>query len=210
MAKRRISKQKNLKPKIHISCEGANTEIDYLNILKDKFPLDTYNIRIIGQKRNKSDPSNILKNHQEHVIKSGPTKNYITGDIEVIILDREEHNNRSIAEFKRLINWRNESNKNRILIVNSKCFEFWLLCHFSDKLKCKSTSEIMNALKQYWPDYDKKLRRNISRENIIEASNKAKKLSDFDDMIESEVCGSNMFELIDLLIQLEKNESNQK
>lgn len=207
MAKqRRNGREKSLRPKIHISCEGAHTEEDYLNILKDKFPLDTYSIRIIGQNRNKSNPLNILKYHEENIIKAGPKKNYLPNDIEVIILDREEHNNRSINEFEELIKWRDEGHGKRLLIVNSKCFEFWLLCHFTDNPKCKSTSEIMNSLRKYWPDYDKKLRRDISKEEIIDASNRAKKLSSFDDIIESEVCGSNMYELVDLLLEIESNE----
>lgn len=208
MAKqRRRGREKTLRPKIHISCEGANTEEDYLNILKDKFPLDTYSIRIIGQNRNKSNPSNILKYHKVNIEVSGLKKNYMPNDIEVIILDREEHNNRSIDEFEELINWRNEGKGKRLLIVNSKCFEFWLLLHFIDNPRCKSTSEIMNSLRKIWPDYDKKLKRNLSREQIIDASNRAKKLSSFEDIIESEVCGSNMYELVDLLLELEKNES---
>lgn len=204
---RRKGRDKTLRPKIHISCEGAHTEEDYLNILKDKFPLDTYSIRIIGQNRNKSDPSNILKYHKANIVVSGPKKNYLPNDIEVIILDREEHNNRSLDEFEELIKWRDERKGKRLLIVNSKCFEFWLLCHFIDNPKCKSTSGIMNSLRKIWPDYDKKLKRDLSREQIIDASKRVKKLSSFEDIIESEVCGSNMYELVDLLLELEKNES---
>lgn len=208
MAKqRRKGREKTLRPKIHISCEGAHTEEDYLNILKNKFPLDTYSIRIIGQNRNKSNPSNILKHHKANIIASGLKKNYMPNDIEVIILDREEHNNRRIDEFAELINWRDERREKRLLIVNSKCFEFWLLCHFADKPKGNSTSGIMNSLRKIWPDYDKKLKRDLSREQIIDASNTARKLSSFEDIIESEVCGSNMYELVDLLLELEKNES---
>lgn len=208
MAKRRRpSRQKTLKPKIHISCEGANTEIDYLNILKNKFPLDNYCIRIIGQRRNKSDPSNILKYHEEQVVKSGPNKDYSSKDIEVIILDREEHNSRSRSDFDPLISWKNKSKENRLLIVNSKCFEYWLLCHFTDNPKCKSTSEIMNAMQKHLPDYNKKLRRDFSKDEILAASERAKRLPSFDDIIKNELCGSNMYELIDLLVELEKNES---
>ena len=203
---RRRGREKTLRPKIHISCEGAHTEVDYLNILKNKFPLDTYSIRIIGQNKNQSNPLNILKYHKDNITASGPNKNYLPSDIEAIILDREEHNSRSIDEFEDLIKWRDEGRGKRLLIVNSKCFEFWLLCHFTDKPKGNSTSGIMNSLRKNWPDYDKKLRRDISRDQIIDARNRAKKLSGFDDIIKSEVCGSNMYELIDLLLKLEKNE----
>ena len=201
--KRRITKKRNLKPKIHISSEGAVTEIDYLKILNTLFPLDTYTIDIIGQRKNLSDPLNILDNHKKQVKKSTYTKN----DIEVIIIDREENNNRTINQIRPLIEWRNADRSRRILIINSTCFEYWLLCHFVDNPSCKTTKQINESLKKKWPDYKKSLRKRISRDQVIKASDRAKKLASFEQMVNSEICGSNMYELIDLLLELEDKES---
>lgn len=201
--KRRITKKRNLKPKIHISSEGAVTEIDYLKILNTLFPLDTYTIDIIGQRKNLSDPLNILDNHKKQVKKSTYTKN----DIEVIIIDREENNNRTINQIRPLIEWRNADRSRRILIINSTCFEYWLLCHFVDNPSCTTTKQINESLKKKWPDYKKSLRKRIRRDQVIKASDRAKKLASFEQMVNSEICGSNMYELIDLLLELEDKES---
>lgn len=207
MARRKNTRNKFKKPTIHISSEGARTEKAYLKILDGLFPLDTYNLRIISQKRNKSDPISVLKNHQDQIITSGSRQNYFKGDIEVIIVDREENNNRTEEQFKKLIAWQKEKAANRILIVNSTCFEYWLLCHFTDNPKCSTTREILDALKKIWPNYDKTLNKNdINRDQVLLASSRAKKLASLDQMIESEICGSNMHELIDLLIKIENQE----
>lgn len=200
---RRRSQNRNLKPKIHISYEGAVTEKDYITILKNLFPLDSYNIDIIGQKKHLSDPLSILNHHKNQVKKS----TYNKRDIEVIIIDREENNNRRIEQLKPLVEWRNSDRSKRILIINSTCFEYWLLCHYVDNPKCKTTKQINESLKKIWPDYGKALRKSISRDQVIKASERAKKLASFEQMINSEICGSNMYELIDLLLKIEKEES---
>lgn len=207
MARRKPNKQKFKKSTIHISTEGARTEKDYLKILDNLFPLETYNIRVYSKNRNKSDPLNVLKYHKDQIITSGAERNYFKGDIEVIIVDREEKNNRSEEQFKKLQAWQIEKATNRILIVNSTCFEYWLLCHFTDNPKCSTTREILDALKKTWKNYDKTLNKNdINRDQVLMASARAKKLASLDQMIESEICGSNMFELIDLLIKIENQE----
>ncbi|WP_300409052.1 RloB family protein [Lagierella sp.] len=206
MANRRKIQQRRLKPTIHISCEGANTEEDYLKILKTTFPLDNYNIKIIGQNRNKSDPINILKYHQEKVKKSGPNKNYYPHDIEVIILDREENNNRITEQFNKLKKWQREG-ENRILIVNSTCFEYWLLLHFVEKPKCSTTKRILETLKNHLPKYNKSLKGiKFGREEILTASERARNKPSLYDIIQSGLCGSNMYDLVDLLIRLEERE----
>lgn len=200
---RRRSQNRNLKPKIHISYEGAVTEKEYIKILKNLFPLDSYNIDIIGQRKNLSNPLSILNNHKSQVKKS----TYNKKDIEVIIIDREENNNRSIDQIRPLIKWRNSDRSKRILIINSTCFEYWLLCHYVDNPKCNTTKQINESLKKIWPNYNKSLRKNLSRDQIIKASERAKKLASFEQMVSSEICGSNMYELIDLLLELEDKES---
>lgn len=207
MARRKNTRQRYKKQTIHISTEGARTEKDYLKILDNLFPLETYNIRVYSKNKNKSDPLNVLKYHKEQIIASGPKQTYMKGDIEVIIVDREEKNNRKNEHFKKLQAWQKEKAANRILIVNSTCFEYWLLCHFTDNPKCSTTREILDALKKIWPNYDKTLNKNdINRDQVLMASSRTKKLASLDQMIESEICGSNMHELIDLLIKIENQE----
>lgn len=200
-------KNRKLRSKIYISSEGAITEKEYLKNLKNIYQLDNYSINIIGQNKNKSDPLNILRNHKNKVIKAGPNTNFYDGDIEVIIVDMEENNIRGKNIFQPLLDWRNEDIEHKYLIINSTCFEYWLLCHFVDNPKCRTTREINESLKKYWPNYKKSLIKRFNKKEVIKASNRAKKLPGTNEMLESHVCGSNMHELIDLIEKLEKNES---
>lgn len=204
---RKRSKNRTLRSKIHISSEGAITEQEYLKNLKNIYQLDNYSINIIGQRRNQSDPLKVLKNHKSKVKKSGPNINFYNGDIEVIIVDMEENNTRGKNVFQPLLDWRNEDVEHRYLIINSTCFEYWLLCHFVDNPKCKTTKEINDSLKKYWPNYNKSIKRTFDRSEIAKASERAKKLPNLSDILESRVCGSNMYELVDLLDKLENNEN---
>ena len=49
MARRKNTRQRYKKQTIHISTEGARTEKDYLKILDNLFPLETYNIRVYSK-----------------------------------------------------------------------------------------------------------------------------------------------------------------
>lgn len=104
------------------------------------------------------------------------------------------------------MDWESEEPEKRLLIVSNPCFEYWLLYNFIDKNPDSKTSgETIETLRTHLPNYNKGLdRRKFTRDSIILASKRCKNYDITKDFLKETGSGSDMYKLIDLLLDLEK------
>ena len=141
--------------RVLIVCEGEKTEPNYFQELVDCLELNTANVEIDGSCG--SSPISVV-NHAKHLYqeekKAGDSYNKV-----FCVFDKDTHTTYDAA----LLLIKNSKPKDVFEAANSvPCFEYWLLLHFIYMTKAyaanggkSSCGNLISALKQYLPGYDK-------------------------------------------------------
>jgi len=177
----RESKKRNPYDVVLIVCEGAETELNYLNGLQESLRLSSTNIVI--KNCSGTDPMSIV----DHALEQYNKKNTDYDQV-YCVFDKEFPNYQSALE-------KIQSNANNgtpiHAIPSAPCFEYWILLHFKEttkpykpKRKKSTGDQLKSELKKHIKDYheaDKDLfkktsphlKRAIARAKRIDKSQKA-------------------------------------
>ncbi len=153
MARRSFNNQKRKsgsrrqKPIILIIAEGKNvTESQYFRSLQDK--KSEYNIKVLIP-GHITDPAG-MKERIEKFWKENDLDEE-KGDLAFIVLDLD-----CDAEKAKLLKQLSEQSSISKFIVSNPCFEIWFLLHFRYSTKgYYSSAEVVRALRNFIPDYEK-------------------------------------------------------
>ncbi len=188
---------KKRKQIILVATEGDNkTEKTYLQeinrIIQD--------VSIVFADGNSTDPINMVEDTVRTADKRGFDTEY--GDKAFIVFDADFNKESQIVEARKLAN-----DNGFQLVISNPCFEVWLLLHFRYSSKgYQSNDEVINEIKNRWPEY----RKNIgSFQGILDrtemAVDNAKKLEAFHDSVnpktdaEKRNPSTDVYKLIDLI-----------
>ncbi len=201
-------KQESCKPyeTVLIICEGIKTEINYFKNLCEEHKLGNVEITHIG-----SDPIHIVN----EAIKRAEIKNGIEDRI-YCVFDKDgrptyEEARRKIEEYNRKPG--SESNPKIDCIGSVPCFEIWVLLHFTytakpyNSKKGKKISDVLEeAIKPYFPEYEKSLTNLYSRlkDHLPDACKHAKRLKKDNVKTKSTNPSTDLHELVQFLENLKK------
>ncbi len=146
-AKTGFSRGRNREPysKILIVCEGKKTEPNYFNGLKNRYRLNSTNVKIVGEG---ATPSKIVERAEELY---GEEKNEGDPfDKVYCVFDKDAH-----SDYNKSLN--KLSQKRDFYAINSvPCFEYWLLLHYRYTTgQYEKANSVIQDLKTYIRDYDK-------------------------------------------------------
>ncbi len=169
MSKRRFSRPnvgtKNYRCIFIISTEGEKTEPEYFEMFNIK---EAYIKIECLRKKGKSSPKQVLKRMKKRLSEA----NFRKRDQAWLVVDKDKWTNDQLEE---LCNWSKKKGNYGFALSNPK-FEFWLLLHFEDGKKVKSSKDCTERLNKYIPDYDKclnKVKKDLLRD-IDKAVERAK------------------------------------
>lgn len=146
-----------------IATEGWITEPQYFAIFKNKNT--TIKIECLKDK-NKSSPEQVLKRMKKY-IKENELKRT---DQAWLVVDKDQWTDNQLEQ---LYQWSKQANNYALAVSNPK-FEYWLLLHFEDAKRVSTASQCDQKLKQYLPNYKKKIEANKLIPHIQTAVNRAK------------------------------------
>ncbi len=141
--------------KVLIVCEGEKTEPHYFSGLKDHYELNSANVEICGDCG--SDPVGIVNYGKQRYREERDVGDAF--DKVYCVFDKDAHTN-----YQRAIDLiRGATPKDTFVAINSvPCFEYWLLLHFdyttqpfSGQLGKSACAQVIDALKNFIPDYAK-------------------------------------------------------
>ena len=141
-------KKKKLRKRILILCEGE-TEKNYFQAIKEdpefKNKLSAIHPQIIVAKN--PTPKRVVDEAIQRIEKESQQDNPY--DAVWVVFDHDNHENRKVAFQK--------AKKMKIKIgFSAICFEFWYLLHFSKNAQAfLQASQLIRALKKYYPNYAK-------------------------------------------------------
>jgi hypothetical protein len=169
---RKGKQQKVLKPRLHIFCEGARTEPNYLNGYIDRcFPGTKLTI---VETTKKNTPVQLV----DEAVKAKRHKDAPKEDQFWVVYDRESSikypdtlHEKAYAKAK--------ANGIRVAFSNV-CFEVWLLLHFQATVPtCDSCDDLCkrSSLKDHIPNYDKGEKRLYTADEVSNARKNAVKLN---------------------------------
>jgi hypothetical protein len=173
--------QKDLKPVLHIYCEGEKTEPNYISGYLDKFFPTNRRLKVIKLESTKNNKPRELVNE---AVKA--QKNLPSCDSFWVVYDRESE--QSYSDDKHATAY-NKAQKHAISVALSNvCFETWLLLHFQGTTapySCYDDLRNNSALRAEFKkrgisDYDKgnKAIFSVFKENeIIDARTRARRIN---------------------------------
>lgn len=156
MPKKMKREVKNVKPIMHIFCEGEKTEPNYLNkFIEDVSPGDRRKQTVVVEPTSKNTPVQLV----DEAIKL--KKNSPKGDEFWVVYDRE-----CISKYSDSLHAKayHKAVSNCInVVVNNVCFELWLLLHFgcssaqyASYVDLINSSNLKSKMKEVGiPEYDK-------------------------------------------------------
>ncbi len=131
-----------------VATEGAKTEREYLKALNKMLLDQQYCTRIeYVHTSNKSSPLYVLKGLKRYLAEKKPVPPYEAW----LVVDTDQWLDGQLAQLHA---WAQQSS-NHGLAVSNPNFEFWLLLHFEEGSRIKSSRDCTNRLKQHLPDYNK-------------------------------------------------------
>jgi hypothetical protein len=147
-----------------IAVEGVKTEPQYFEFLNNL----NSNIWIYCVKgKRSSSPPQVLGRMTEYLRE----KELMESDEAWLVVDRDSWTE---DQLQLLHNWTSTSN-NYGFALSNPTFEYWLLLHFEDASGISNSSNCLERLRRYLPDYDKGINtRKITRQMIEEAIGRAK------------------------------------
>jgi hypothetical protein len=172
MPKKQKRQQRDLKPRLHIFCEGEKTEPNYLNGYIDRYFPGTKLTRVHETKKN--TPVQLVN----EAIAEKTRRDIPEEDQFWVVYDRESPVKYSDAKHEEAYA---KAKANGIKIAFSNvCFEVWLLLHFQATVPAFNTCDDLckrSPLKKYIPNYDKGAKRNYTETEISNARKNAVKLN---------------------------------
>lgn len=139
--------------RILIVCEGAKTEVNYFEDIRQEARLPTVNVRVIHSPLG-TEPQQIVQGAEEEFSKSHAFEKVYA------VFDRDEHltyaNAIAMAEARngKLKNEEKQSVSFQA-IVSVPCFELWLLLHFANIMAPMHRSEALTQLQKHLAGYQK-------------------------------------------------------
>jgi hypothetical protein len=170
MPKKRKTQKQNLKPHLHIFCEGEKTEPNYFNGYIDSYFPGTKLAPV--KKTDKNTPVQLVD------VAIAAKKNNPLGDQFWVVYDREASNKYPDALHSKA---RNKAKSNGIKIAFSNvCFEVWILLHFQTTVKAYDSYHDLyknSELRTHIPKYDKGVKILFSDEKVQAARKNAENLN---------------------------------
>ena len=151
MMARKRNKLKQLKPTLHILCDGECEKI-YFDAYKNDY------LKKIGKTVNVKTVIIDLEKSWERIINK-QIKGLPKTDVVWIVIDRDQNQEEFLSELENYC-----KDKNLKLCLNIVCLEYWFFMHFKNKHpKYSKCENIMNDLKKHIKNYskDQKQFRNI-------------------------------------------------
>jgi RloB-like protein len=145
--------KKSAKDRVLIVCEGAKTEPNYLDEIRQTERLSAVNLKIMQSARG-TEPQQIVESaDDEYKRDRGYDRIYVIFDCD----DHKTYVNALNMSAARHGKRRNDENRlvSFEAIVSVPCFEFWLLLHFSDVQAWFHRDEIGSRLRAQLPSYEK-------------------------------------------------------
>ena len=173
MPRPRSGKQKKvLKPRLHIFCEGAKTEPNYLNgYIELCFPGTKLTV---VEKTDKTTPVQLV----DEAIAAKSRRDGLDTDKFWVVYDRESVNKYPPALHDQA---RDKARSNGIKVALSNvCFEVWILLHFQGTVAiydCYDDLLHQSRLKEYIPSYDKGVKWEFSKDEVAVARKNAARLN---------------------------------
>ncbi|OTE96209.1 hypothetical protein BCS42_08185 [Crenothrix sp. D3] len=126
MPKKITRPTKNLKPILHIYCEGTKTEPNYLNGYLDTFfPTNRRLLKVIKiEPTEKNTPVQLVS------VAMKAQKEFPDGDVFWVVYDRESE--QKYADKFHATAYDRAESKGIFVALSNVCFEVWLLLHFQD------------------------------------------------------------------------------
>jgi len=150
-----------------LSVEGAKTEVEYFTFFYN-FDLPI-SMTLIKRPSGKSSPAHVFKQLITRIGRN--SEKLMKKDEAWIIIDRDDWPE---DQIQKLLDWEKKKEKHNVAISDPN-FEYWLLLHFEDGNNIKDAKECLTRLREYLPDYQKKVdMRKIKHENIEKAIHGAK------------------------------------
>jgi hypothetical protein len=140
-------------PRVLIVCEGAKTEVNYFEEIRQEARLPTVNVRVIHSPLG-TEPQQIVQGAQEEFLKSTAFEKVYA------VFDRDEHltyaNAIAMAEARdgKLKNDEKEPISFEA-VVSVPCFELWLLLHFDSIMAPIHRREALERLQRHLTGYQK-------------------------------------------------------
>lgn len=213
MPKKNNRKTRDVKPRLHIFCEGEKTEPNYLKGYIERKFSENNRLKVIDiEPTKKNTPKQLVDVAVK--AKSLAKEQLLLDDVFWVVYDREAIHKYTDALHSDALT---KADKNGVFVALSNvCFEIWLLFHFSDSTTAYtnyddliSNSQLRNHLKQKgilkYEKANKELFRFLTEEDIERARENSKKVNNY---IKS--CShkekpfqlnpySNMYELLDVI-----------
>ncbi len=144
---KRQGPKRKLHTKVLIVCEGKKTEPNYLRGLKNSLRLSGANVEIVGEG---VTPTSIVLSAKKRCLKDA--KKGDPFDKVFCVFDKDQHANyeEAMQTIERMVHERIY-----MAITSVPSFEYWLLLHHTYSESPSNSSEMLNHLKQYMPNYTK-------------------------------------------------------
>ena len=162
-----------LRPVLHIFCEGSKTEPNYIEHYKDLFCREK-KASIVVEKTDKTTPVQLV----EEAIQKKASPSVSKDDVYWVVYDRE-----SPIKYDEKLHQeaRDKAKANGVHIALSNvCFEVWLLMHFQPTCAaCDTCDELVSRkdFKTHFKEYEKGAECTYSTEQIMKAKHNAEKLN---------------------------------
>lgn len=132
--------------RVLIACEGAKTEPAYFNQLKRDLRAAGVDLEVLGEECG-SAPISVVDAALER--RRQAAKDKVPYDAVWCVFDRDGH-----QSFARAVD-KAEANKLE-LAISVRCFEFWLLLHFTYTAKAfQKGDDVVRELRKHLSDYEK-------------------------------------------------------
>ena len=140
-------------PRVLIVCEGAKTEVNYFEEIRQEARLPTLDVRVIHSPLG-TEPQQIVQGAETEFLKSKSFEKVYA------VFDRDDH--RTYANAIAMAEARDGKLKNDgkeyasfEAIVSIPCFELWLLLHYVDIMAPIHRDEALARLRLHLPGYQK-------------------------------------------------------
>jgi hypothetical protein len=207
-----LSRRKAKRPpylRVLIVCEGAKTEVNYLQEIRQEARISSAHIRVIHSPQGQ-EPQQIVEGAIAEFNKS---KEF---ECVYVVFDRDEHrtyvNAIAMAEAKdgKL---KNDEKKPVIFqaTVSVPNFELWLLLHFVDIQAYRHRDEVIDTLKQHIANYEKGKIGIFSTtaDNLTTATNRASRLKQKFSRLPGNDAYTDVHELVAMLRALKNGTKNE-
>ena len=193
--------------KVLIVCEGAKTEPNYFNGLKDHYELNSANVEITGE--GSSSPAGIVEYAKQRYRKEQKAGDSF--DKVYCVFDQDRH-----ETYKQALQAIADARPKAIFhaITSVPCFEYWLLLHFEYTTKLyyggKTNSpcrQVLDDLKKHIPRYEKGARNLFDelRERLEYAKTNAPRSLDAARRTGTDNPSTKVHELVDFLQKIKAN-----